>query len=159
MRTIRWLAAGATMLAAAALSAQTPPAFDEAKIRQHIQTLSSNAFEGRGPATRGEQMTVDYLVAQLKAAGVQLGGEVVNGQRQWTQRVPLLKSDITGTPHLEFTTPAGPMAMTQGEQIAVRAPLNGQTSVALNNVPMVFAGYGVTAPERQWNDFKDVDVR
>jgi len=159
MRTFRWLAAGASMLAASALSAQTPPAFDEAKIRQHIQTLSSDAFEGRGPATRGEQMTVDYLVAQFKAAGVQPGGEVVNGQRQWTQRVPLLKSDITGTPHLEFTTPAGPMAMTQGEQIAVRAPMNGQTQVALNNVPMVFAGYGVDAPERQWDDFKDVDVR
>ncbi|HET9459097.1 MAG TPA: M28 family metallopeptidase [Sphingomicrobium sp.] len=159
MRTFHWLVAGAGMLAAVAVSAQTAPAFDEAKIRQHIQTLSSDAYEGRGPATRGEQMTVDYLVAQFRDAGVQPGGEVVNGQRQWTQRVPLLKSDITGTPHLEFATPAGPMAMTQGEQIAVRAPMNGQTSVALDKVPMVFAGYGVSAPERQWDDFKDVDVR
>ena len=159
MRTFHWLVAGASMLAAVAASAQTAPAFDEAKIRQHIQTLSSDAFEGRGPATRGEQMTVDYLIAQFREAGVQPGGEVVNGQRQWTQRVPLLKSDIVGTPHLEFTTPAGPMAMAQGEQIAVRAPMNGQTSVALDKVPMVFAGYGVSAPERQWDDFKDVDVR
>jgi len=159
MRTFHWLLAGAGMLAAVAVSAQTGPAFDEANIRQHIQTLSSDAFAGRGPATRGEQMTVDYLIAQFRDAGVQPGGEVVNGQRQWTQRVPLLKSDIVGTPHLEFTTPAGPMAMTQGEQIAVRAPMNGQTSVALDKVPMVFAGYGVSAPERQWDDFKDVDVR
>ncbi|CAN5247597.1 M28 family metallopeptidase [soil metagenome] len=159
MRKFRWLIAGAASLAAIAAHAQPTPTFDRSRLDRHIQTLSADSFQGRAPATPGEQMTVDYLVAQFKAAGLQPGGETLNGQRQWTQRVPLLKSDITGTPHFEFRGAAGTVPLPQGEQIAVRAPLNGQKQVALEGVPMVFAGYGVTAPERQWDDFKDVDVR
>ena len=159
MSKSRWMLAGAASLAAAAAHAQPTPTFDTKRIDRHIQTLSADSYEGRAPATRGEQMTVEYLIAQFKAAGLQPGGEVVDGQRQWTQRVPLLKSDIVGTPHLEFRTAAGAVPLTQGEQIAVRAPLNGQKQVALDAVPMLFAGYGATAPERQWDDFKDVDVR
>ena len=60
---------------------------------------------------------------------------------------------------MSILTAAGPMQLAQGEQIAVRSPTNGQQQIALNNVPILFAGYGVTAPERQWDDFKDVDVR
>ena len=159
MKHLHLFAASALALAAVPLAAQTAPAFDVTRISKHIQTLSADSFEGRGPATRGETMTVDYLVREFQAAGLQPGGEVKNGVRQWTQDVPLLKSDIVGTPHFEFRTPAGTVQLAQGEQISVRSPLNGQTSVALENAPIVFAGYGVTAPERQWDDFKDVDVR
>ena len=153
------LVAGAMALAAVPAAAQNAPSFDPARLSSHVQALSSDAFEGRGPATPSEMRTVNYLIEQFRAAGLQPAGEVVNGERQWTQRVPLLKSDIAGTPHFEFRTPAGAVPLTQGEQISVRAPLNGEKQVALNGVPLVFAGYGVTAPERQWNDFKDVDVR
>jgi Zn-dependent M28 family amino/carboxypeptidase len=159
MKTFRWLAASALALSTIPAVSQTAPAFSTQHLTKHIRTLSSDAFEGRAPATRGEQMTVDYLVTQFRQAGLQPGGEVVDGKRTWTQRVPLLKSDIVGTPRLQFTTPTGPVPLAQGEQIAVRSPLNGQSRVALEAVPVVFAGYGVTAPERQWDDFKDVDVR
>ncbi|MFC7537528.1 M28 family metallopeptidase [Sphingomonas sp. GCM10030256] len=151
------LAATALVFPAAAVAQQAQ--FSTERLKQHVQTLGSDAYEGRGVATRAETKTVDYLISQFKAAGVQPGGDIVNGKRQWTQKVPLLKSDIVGTQHLEFRTPTGAVALNQGQQIAVRAPLNGQREVALNAVPMVFAGYGVTAPERQWDDFKDVDVR
>ena len=150
--------ASAAVLAVAPLSAQTAQ-FDPARLTQHVQTLSADAFEGRAPATAGETKTVAYLTDQFAKAGLQPGGDIVGGKRQWTQRVPLLKSDIAGTPHLEFRTPGGAVPLTQGEQIAVRAPLNGQKQVAINGAPVVFAGYGVKAPERQWDDFKDVDVR
>jgi len=156
---LRWFAAGAVALASVPLAAQTVPAFDPARISRHVQTLSSDAFEGRAPATKGERMTVDYLVREFRAAGLSPGGDMVNGRRQWTQRVPLLMSDIVGTPRLTVQTPAGPMAMTQGEQISVRSPMNGQTSVRLNGAPLVFAGYGVHAPERNWDDFKNQDMR
>ncbi len=49
-------------------------------------------------------------------------------------------------------------ALTQGEQIAVRAPMDGSTTVAIANAPLVFVGYGVKAPERNWDDFKGVDL-
>jgi Zn-dependent M28 family amino/carboxypeptidase len=66
---------------------------------------------------------------------------------------------MVGTPHIELRTSAGSQQLAQGEQIAVRAPMNGQSQIALNNAPLVFVGYGVTAPERQWDDFKGQDVR
>ncbi|WP_300974356.1 M28 family metallopeptidase [Sphingomonas sp. LHG3406-1] len=146
----------ATALATGPVAAQT---FSIPRITQDIKTLSDDSLTGRGPATEGETKTVAYLVQQLKAAGVQPGGEVVNGQRQWTQRVPLLQSDWTGSPI--FTLQGGSAAgrLEQGTDIAVRAPLTGASQLRLDNVPLVFAGYGVQAPERQWDDFKGVDVR
>ena len=123
--------AGIALANAAPLAAQTAQ-FDPARLSSHVQTLSADAFEGRAPATPGETKTVAYLVDQFAKAGLQPGGEIVNGQRQWTQRVPLLQSDIAGTPHLEFRTPRGAVPLTQGEQISVRSPLNGQKQVAVN---------------------------
>jgi Zn-dependent M28 family amino/carboxypeptidase len=159
VRYSRILIAGACALASVPLAAQTAPSFSPQRLSQHVQTLGSDAYEGRAPATRAETKTVDYLIAQFKAAGLQPGGEVVDGKRGWTQRVPLLKSDIVGTPSFSVTTPAGPMPLVQGEQIAVRSPLNGQSQVRINGAPLLFVGYGVSAPERQWDDFKGQDVK
>ena len=142
--------------------AQAPaaaPAFDPARLDAHVKTLSSDAFEGRGPATAGEQKTVAYLVQQLQAAGVEPGGETVNGQRQWTQRVPLLKSDIVGEPTVSVQQAGKTTALRQGPEVAIRSPLNGQTQINVQNAPMVFVGYGVSAPERGWDDFKGTDVK
>ena len=159
MRNTFWFAAGALALVAAPIAAQTAPAFDTGSITRHIQTLSSDAFEGRGPATPGETKTVAYLVREFQAAGLQPGGEIVNGQRQWTQRVPLLKSDLVGTPRISVRTATSPMPLAQAEQVSVRPPVNGETAVRINGAPLVFAGYGVAAPERNWDDFKGQDVR
>ena len=159
MNTFRWLAGTAIALTAVPLAAQQAPSFDAARISRHVQTLGSDAYEGRAPATRGEQMTVEYISKAFQEAGLQPGGELVNGQRQWTQRVPLLKSNHVSAPQVSVVTAQGPVAMTQGEQIAVRSPTNGQSQVQINGAPLVFAGYGVSAPERQWDDFKDQDVR
>ena len=157
MRTARFLAATAILLAAP-LAAQSPM-FDTARLSQHVQTLGSDAYEGRAPATRAEQKTVDYLIAQFKAAGLQPGGAVVNGKRGWTQPVPLLKSDIVGTPQLTLQSGGTSTSLVQGTEIAVRSPMNGQNQVTLSNVPLLFVGYGVTAPERGCDDFKGQDVK
>jgi Zn-dependent M28 family amino/carboxypeptidase len=143
---------------ATAVSAE-PSSFDTARLSDHVKTLGSDAFEGRAPATRAEQKTVDYLIAQFKEAGLQPGGAVVNGKRSWTQPVPLLKSDIVGTPQLTLQSEDTITSLVQGTDIAVRSPMNGQKQVTLSNVPLLFVGYGVTAPERGWDDFKGQDVR
>ncbi|MDQ3471607.1 MAG: M28 family peptidase [Pseudomonadota bacterium] len=153
------LLAGTVALAAAPALAQNAPAFDAGRLSRHVQTLSSDAFEGRAPATRGETMTVEYLTREFQSAGLQPGGDLKNGQRQWTQAVPLLKAEMAGSPAISLNLGGRSRALAQGEDIAVRPPINGQRQVALNSVPLLFAGYGVTAPERQWDDFKDVDVK
>lgn len=139
--------------------AAKPPQIDPQRLSRDVKVLSSDEFEGRGPATAGETKTVDYVVAQLKAAGVQPGGDLKDGKREWTQAVPLARSEITGTPQLSVKAGGKAQALTQGEQIAVRAAQDGTTSVDIANAPLVFVGYGVKAPERDWDDFKGVDLK
>ena len=117
-------------------------------------------LQGRAPATRAETRTVDYIVSQFREAGLQPGGDLVGGKRQWTQAVPLLKSDIAGTPQIILDLGNGQrLDLAQGDLITVRSPTNGQAAVNLADAPLVFVGYGVRAPERQWDDFKGVDLR
>ncbi len=148
-----------------ALAACTPPvntttnpssaSASTTRMAADIQTVSSDAFLGRGPATRGEELATNYLRDQLKAAGLQPGGP--NGS--WFQDVPLLQSNITGTPSLSFNVNGVAMPLTQGEQIAVRSSMQNIDHVTIQNAPLVFLGYGVKAPERNWDDFKGENVR
>ncbi|MGY3265087.1 Zn-dependent M28 family amino/carboxypeptidase [Lysobacter sp. HA35] len=134
------------------------PDISATRLSSIVRTLSSDAFEGRGPATAGETKTVDYIVSQMKAMGLQPGGEMKAGKHTWTQPVPLLRANITGTPQLSLNTGGKSQALTQGEQIAVRAALDGSKSVSIDNAQLVFLGYGVKAPERNWDDFKGMDL-
>ncbi|WP_114241683.1 M28 family metallopeptidase [Dyella sp. C9] len=136
----------------------TTPTIDPHRLSDEVKTLSSDAFEGRGPATEGESKTIDYMIAQFKAVGLQPGGDLKNGKREWTQAVPLLQSDIAGTPDLSFTVEGKTESLTQGKQIAVRSALDGSKAVSIKDAPLVFVGYGVKAPERNWDDFKGVDL-
>ncbi|OJY88098.1 MAG: peptidase M20 [Lysobacterales bacterium 63-13] len=135
------------------------PRFDGKRLSEQVKTLSSDAFEGRGPATAGEEKTIAYVVAQMQEAGLQPGGDLKDGKRQWTQAVPLLRAEIKGTPKLSLTVGGKSEALSQGEQVAIRAATDGSTAVDVKNVPLVFVGYGVHAPERKWNDFDGVDLK
>ncbi|MDR0183931.1 M28 family metallopeptidase [Lysobacter arvi] len=132
---------------------------DPRRLSQDVKVLSSDEFEGRGPATAGESKTIDYVVAQMKAAGLQPGGDLKDGGREWTQAVPLARAEIKGTPTLSVAVKGKTQTLTQGEQIAVRAAQDGSTAIDIAKAPLVFAGYGVSAPERGWDDFKGVDLK
>ena len=151
----------ALAICSAAFAAGKPaaaPSIDPKRLSDEVKTLSSDEFEGRGPATPGETKTVAYVIEQMKAAGLQPGGDLKDGKRAWTQAVPLLRAEIKGAPKLAFTVAGKPQALTQGNEISVRAPLDGAKSVAIANAPVIFCGYGVTAPERKWDDFKGIDL-
>ena len=77
----------------------------------------------------------------------------------WTQAVPLLRAEISGAPALSVASGGKSQALTQGNEIAVRAAMDGSTSVDIADAPIVFVGYGVKAPERNWDDFKGVDLK
>jgi Zn-dependent M28 family amino/carboxypeptidase len=136
-----------------------PPQFDGKRISRDVKVLASDEYEGRGPATAGEEKTIAYLSQQFQAAGLQPGGDPVDGKRQWTQAVPLRKADIVGTPQLALDNRGKTQALTQGQQIAIRAALDGSSQVDVKHAPLVFVGYGVNAPERNWDDFKGVDLK
>ncbi len=125
------------------------------RMAADIRTVSADSFLGRAPASRGEELTTSYLRDRLRAAGVQPGGP--NGS--WFQEVPLSQSDIVGTPSLSINVGGQAIPLKQGEQIAVRASMQNVDRVDIQNAPIVFLGYGVRAPERNWDDFKGENLR
>jgi len=134
--------------------------FDPARLSAHIKVLASDAFEGRGPATAGEVKTVAYITEQFKAAGLQPAGDPLpSGGRAWTQDVPLARFEIRGPVAVGVTAGGAAETWTQGNEVALRAAATGADRVAIKDAPMVFVGYGVTAPERNWDDFKGVDLK
>jgi len=146
-------------LAAAGAHAADAPKFDPKRLSQDVKVLASDEFEGRGPNTAGETKTVDYLVQQFKAAGLQPGGDLAGGKRAWTQDVPLGRFEIKGPVALNLTEGGKSRSLKQGDDMAVRASMSGMKQVSFKNAPLVFVGYGVTAPERKWDDFKGMDLK
>src|SRR5476651_535647 len=98
------------LLSAAAVCALSGSAFaadvkiDPKLLSEHIKVLSSDAFEGRGPATAGEVKSVAYITREFKAAGLQPGGDKTKAGRAWTQNVPLAQFDIKGPVKFDVKT-------------------------------------------------------
>ena len=143
-------------LAGPVLAAQ--PRIDPSRLSEHIRVLASDAFEGRGPATRGETRTVAYITDAFKAAGLRPGGDRQKRGRAWTQDVPLAQFDITGPIAVSVTSAGRTQGWKQGVEIAIRAPQTGATRIDIKDAPVVFVGYGVKAAERGWDDFKGADL-
>jgi Zn-dependent M28 family amino/carboxypeptidase len=153
------LSVAACALATAALAAPAAdPKIDPTLLSEHIKVLSSDAFEGRGPATPGEVKSVAYITKEFKAVGLQPGGDKTKTGRAWTQNVPLAEFNIKGPVAFSVKAGGATQSWKQGVEIAVRAPQTGVDHIDLKDVPVVFVGYGVKAPERKWDDFKGVDL-
>ena len=145
-------------LASTAFAAPDPH-IDPARLSEHIKVLSSDAFEGRGPATPGETKAVAYITEQFKADGLQPGGDKLkSGGRSWTQNVPLAQFDTKGPVTTTVKVNGDAESWKQGQEIAIRAAQTGATHISIKDAPVVFVGYGVSAPERKWDDFKGVDL-
>jgi len=153
------LGAAAALALAAAAPAQDLQV-SAPRIAENIRVLSSDAFEGRAPATAGETKTVEFIIGRFKAAGLQPGGDPApGGGRAWTQDVPLAKFEISGPVKVEASAGGETQAWVQGREVAIRAAQTGGDRLAIANAPAVFVGYGTKAPERSWDDFKGYDLR
>jgi Zn-dependent M28 family amino/carboxypeptidase len=119
------------------------------RLSADVRVLASDAFGGRAPGTPGETKTVDWLIAQFKAAGLQPGGR----DGSWTQPVPLVRTQLG-----QGRVAAGGTPLVVGRDVYV-STVRPEARVSIATAPMVFVGYGVSAPERQWDDFKGVDLK
>ncbi|MEM8682286.1 MAG: M28 family peptidase [Pseudomonadota bacterium] len=154
----RLLVVAIAIALAAPLSAAAQD-FSAERIDQHIRVLSDDWFEGRAPGTPGEDKTVAYLSGAFASIGLKPGGDLrSDGTRAWTQDVILNQSTMDDDPLLFIDIGGERVAMVQDQDLAVRSPVNGMAEVRLEDVPLVFVGYGTHAPERGWSDFKDLDV-
>jgi len=155
-------AAAALALAACAgvfplLESRLPPApiaqgISGAELERHVLVLASDAFEGRAPGTRGEELTLDYLVRELHRAGVQPG----NRDGGYLQPVPLI--GIASVPTASFCLQERCTAWKLNEDF-VGGSLFLQPQVSVEGSDVVFVGYGLVSPEDGRDDYKGVDVR
>ncbi|MCH6570010.1 MAG: peptidase M28, partial [Acidobacteria bacterium] len=126
----------------------------EENLAQHIQRLASDAFEGRFPGSPGETRTTGYLVEQFKSLGLAPG----NPAGSYLQKVPLIGITAASPLHLFLSTGAQELSLCSGQEFVAWSK-RAVESTSLQDSEVVFAGYGVVAPEFDWDDYKDVDVK
>ena len=167
MRTILWIVGLAAVVIVAVLAGQersgsprpaavaggTDPALDEIRGQQiaaHLQFLSDDLLEGRGPSTRGGDLAARYLAAQLALLGFEPGGE--NGT--YFQQVAIVESIVDPS----FTLSAGAGAPFRYLEDVVG--FSGiQDPQVRTSGELVFVGHGIVAPEYNWNDYAGVDMK
>ena len=134
---------------------QAATSIDPEKIRAHVRFLADDLLEGRGPGTRGGQLAAEYIATQFALAGARPAGE--NGS--YFQTVPLLAvhTDADKTNFTFVPASGAPIPLKYGEDYVTKDQ-TGEPSAQIN-APIVFVGYGIYAPEYQWNDFEGMDVK
>ena len=146
--------AGAALCGAAAYAADTMPTVDGSAILAHVKILASDEFEGRAPGTKGEDLTVKYLVDEFQKLRLKPG----NTDGTFIQKVPLV--GITPDPATALTFKKGAQAETlKFKDDFVAWTKHVADSASLDDSELVFVGYGVEAPEFKWDDYKGVDVK
>jgi Zn-dependent M28 family amino/carboxypeptidase len=140
---------------AASVPAELKPAYESINadgIMQHVKVLASDEYEGRGPGTRGEELTVKYLTEQFQKLGLKPG----NPDGTYVQKVPLV--GFTAQPTASLTAGGKQMDLKfLDDYVAVSRRVTPEVKV--ENSDIVFVGYGVVAPEYGWDDYKGVDVK
>src|SRR5438876_8323181 len=128
------------------------PSVDPQAVLAHTRVLSSDEYEGRGPGTKGEELTVRYLVDQFKMLGLKPG----NTDGTYIQRVPLV--GITPTPAPLVLQKGNRRLTLKWKDDFVASTKQVANSVSLGPSDLVFVGYGIVAPEFNWDDYKCLDV-
>ncbi len=123
------------------------------RLMEDIRVLSSDKFEGRGPGSNGEKLTLEYLEGQFRQMGLQPG----NPDGTYFQKVPLV--GITPDPNMKLTLSARGRTLNPKFRDDYVAWTKRVVESASIDADMVFVGYGVQAPEFDWDDFKGTDVK
>ena len=128
---------------------------DPERIRAHVRFLSLDLLEGRGPGTRGDKLAAEYIATQFALDGLQPAGD----DGTYFQRVPLIAVHTIEDKTKFALVPASgePIELKYGSEI-VSKDQTGQVSAAID-APIVFVGYGIHAPEYNWDDYAGVDVK
>jgi hypothetical protein len=123
-------------------------------LRGHIRFLADDLLEGRGPGSRGDQLTQLYLSTQLQT----LGFRPVLPGGQWTQPVPLVGVTTAPPPTVELHSGEQKLVLKHSTDTMLVAGRPAE-KISIDDAELVFVGYGIQAPEYNWDDFKSADVR
>ena len=172
-RVTGWNGAAATLAVLALLAACAPVAKDLAEdqgdtmaaagpaaevisgesLRSVIAELGDDRYEGRGPGSAGDRLTQDYLIAQMGEIGFQPAGE----DGGWLQPFDIVGVNATAPATWEFETEGGTVSLDWWDEYIAASGVQ-EESAEISNAELVFVGYGIEAPEYDWDDFKGHDV-
>ena len=127
---------------------------DPARLNETVRILAGDDYEGRGPTTPGEEKTVTWIADQFQALGLEPAGD----DGTWFQTVPINRFTQDGPAVITAQAGGETLTFQRGTEVVVGSH-RPVPRIILTETPVVFVGYGVTAPERGWDDFKGVDVR
>jgi len=136
----------------AGLAHAAPAAIDTERLSSVVRELASDEYEGRAPGTPGGRKTVEYLVEQFSALGLEPGG----ADGRWTHNVPMIHTLFEGPPKLQFIVDGKPQPLQQKLDIEA-STVRAVDAIAID-APVVFVGFGAHAPERDWDDYGDIDL-
>ena len=138
----------------AAAAAVKPPAIDGQAVLAHTKVLASDEYEGRKPGTKGEELTLAYITEQFQKAGVEPG----HPSGGYLQKVPMVGIKADPNTSLVFKKGARQQHLRFRDDV-VAWTKHVAERVSLQDSDLVFVGYGVQAPEFQWDDYKGVDLK
>src|SRR5215208_8524266 len=125
-------------------------AVDDKVVRAHLEFLADDALEGRRPGTRGGELAAKYIAAQFERLGLEPAGD----SGTYYHHVPIIT--LTPSPTVRVTAPAAADLAYRADYVLWSMRNDSLTSVRGD---LVFVGYGIVAPEYQWNDYQGVDVK
>jgi len=154
-----WVLVIALGASAAAASVQLTPAEKSAAqtinadtLRAHIRFLASDLLEGRGPATRGDQLAELYVASQMESLGLKPGGS-----GGWFQPFDVI--GVNGHPDTLSFSGNGKKLDLKFQQEFMGVAWKQEPQSRVDNAEVVFVGYGIVAPEFQWDDYKGMDLK
>lgn len=122
------------------------------RLRSHIAEISSDEYQGRGPGTEGDRMTREYLSARLAEFGFEPGGP--DG---WEQPMPIVGIHSHPPKEWTFHGPTGDLPLRFWDEYMGGSGTQ-DTRTAIDDAELVFVGYGIVAPEENWDDYKGEDM-
>ena len=136
-----------------AVAKTTSTTIDSQRLSDIVKVLASDEFEGRAPGGPGEAKTIAFLIDQFRSLGLEPGG--VNGT--WTHSVPLVHTQLAEGGKLHVSIGDVIQTWQQGIDVAV-STVRAVDRLDISAAPLVFVGFGASAPERDWDDYGDVDL-
>jgi Zn-dependent M28 family amino/carboxypeptidase len=125
----------------------------ESKLRAHVKYLADDLLEGRGPGSRGGMLAAKYIASQFEALGL----EPAAADRSFFQQVQMIGTRTDPSTKLAVKSESAAAEFKFGDEFVAGTDLE-QAEIPING-EIIFAGYGVNAPENNWDDYKGLDVR
>ena len=134
-------------------SYEKPTSIDSQRLSNIVKVLASDEFEGRAPGGPGEAKTIEFLIDQFQSLGLEPGG--TGGT--WTHAVPLVHTQLATDGRLSVSVGDMSQNWVQGLDVAV-STVRPVDKIDIQSAPLVFVGFGASAPERNWDDYGEIDL-